>query len=407
MSRLKTHIINFISLIINRGIDSLVGIVVIPLLLYKIGANSYGEIVIAQSISYIGISIINYGTDILLLQKIPLYLDRKKNKAISSVISNVVVFRFIIFCVYSLISITILHVTNYNDTIIKYYYIFLLLCLAEVFSISHVLVVYKDVKILPILSSVRLIIVLLITIIFVNRDNGGIIYVCGFSISYLITYLIITFYTIKRYKISIVIGNFIKSFRGVIKRSTPFFISKLNTYASDKFFNLLGGIFISISFAAFLDVAFKILQVIVIPVQILSTIILSDRENREKVSNNFKMEQKILLFSFIIAFIIFLFQNLILKYYSLSAYSFPNLCLSLLIFSSIFYNISIFMGENVMVTKHMSRFIIKSSVIPPLIIIPLLICISFFLKAEIIFAILFFLQKLFEMCMRIYYIKKY
>lgn len=62
---------DFLSLITNRGLDSLISIVIVPYLLSKIGNIEYGKIIVAQSIACIGVAIINYGTDLLMLQRCP------------------------------------------------------------------------------------------------------------------------------------------------------------------------------------------------------------------------------------------------------------------------------------------------------------------------------------------------
>ena len=74
MNILSNRIVkDFISLVANRGLDSLIGIIVIPYLIDKIGSAEYGKIVLAQSIAYLGVSFVNFGSDLLILKKIPLY----------------------------------------------------------------------------------------------------------------------------------------------------------------------------------------------------------------------------------------------------------------------------------------------------------------------------------------------
>ena len=74
---------DFISLITNRGLDSLIGIIVIPYLILKIGEVEYGRIVLAQSIVYLGVAFVNYGLDFLILKKVPLYMYFQKMRPIS------------------------------------------------------------------------------------------------------------------------------------------------------------------------------------------------------------------------------------------------------------------------------------------------------------------------------------
>ena len=83
MNILSNRIVkDFISLVANRGLDSLIGIIVIPYLIDKIGSAEYGKIVLAQSIAYLGVSFVNFGSDLLILKKISYLYIYIKNHSI-------------------------------------------------------------------------------------------------------------------------------------------------------------------------------------------------------------------------------------------------------------------------------------------------------------------------------------
>lgn len=88
------------SLITNRGLDSLIGIIVIPYLILKIGEVEYGRIVLAQSIVYLGVAFVNYGLDFLILKKVPLYMYFQKMRPISIFMYRIILLRFAIFLLY-------------------------------------------------------------------------------------------------------------------------------------------------------------------------------------------------------------------------------------------------------------------------------------------------------------------
>lgn len=80
MNILSNRIVkDFISLVANRGLDSLIGIIVIPYLIDKIGSAEYGKIVLAQSIAYLGVSFVNFGSDLLILKKNPIIFFLSEN----------------------------------------------------------------------------------------------------------------------------------------------------------------------------------------------------------------------------------------------------------------------------------------------------------------------------------------
>lgn len=395
---------DFLSLVTNRGLDSLIGIIVIPYLILKIGSIEYGKIVLAQSIAYLGVAFVNFGSDFLILKKIPLYSFYQKIYPVSIFISRIIQLRAILFILYIGFYYYIGQILGISKDINTYILILLVVCLAEIFSVSHLLVVLQDVTILPRISVIRFLAIFIFTYVFVKSDNDGYKYVLFYSFSFFISNLIILLYAFFKYKLHYCRITRIKVLKDTLIQSSPFFISKINLLLSDKLYNILCASFISLSAAALLDISFKILSVIIIPTQILSVVILGRFTMRS--SRIFIRRILVIIFFFSVTlFILLLFlKSYILIYYSFTISSETFFTLSIILFSSVFANLSIFIGDNIMVSYSLERYLIKSSLYSSLFIFPCLIFLLIYVDESIILlSFIFLVHKIVEFSLRIYY----
>ena len=382
------------SLITNRGLDSLIGIIVIPYLILKIGEVEYGRIVLAQSIVYLGVAFVNYGLDFLILKKVPLYMYFQKMRPISIFMYRIILLRFAIFLLYLVLYYILQCVFGFSSELNLYFSILSLICLAEVFSVSHFLVVFQNVKILPWVSAFRFLFLFLFTYIFVRKENDAYRYICFYSISYLFSNLVVLFYTVLKYKLHYFKLPSIGALKKIFFKSSPFFISKLNLILSDKLYNILCATFVS----------FKVLSIIIIPVQILSVVILGRffmRTSQEVIK---RVLSFILFFSLFLFIILFIAKRYILTYYSFSLVSDVLWSFSLVLFSSLFANLSVFIGDNIMISNSLEKQLIKSSIYSSLFVFPLLIITLCFVDNSLFTLSVFFLfHKILEFLLRVYY----
>lgn len=395
---------DFLSLIANRGLDSLIGIVVIPYLISIIGSSLYGQIAVAQSIVMLGVTFINYGLDIFLLKNAPIYINEKRTEAISTLVSAIIHIRLglfiLLFIIYIIVS-TLIDITGEVNT---YVYLFSLLCIAEIISVSHLLVAYKNVTILPIISSIRFILLFILTLLIIKGKNDTIYYVTYYALTYFISNLIILIYTFQKYHLKFHVWIYYSKLLDVLKGASPYFISRINLLLSDKLYNILSAIFISLSAVALLDISFKILSVTIIPIQILSVVILG----RISIRSSPKFIKVILVsitcLSLFLFLILYLFRCQILSYYSFPCNGNVTLPLIVILFSSLFANLSIFIGDNVMVVFSMGKKLIMSSLYSSSIIFIVLLLTIHNCDISIFYFSLFFLsQKILEFLFRLYY----
>ena len=116
-----------------------------------------------------------------------------------------------------------------------------------------------------------------------------------------------------------------------------------------------------------------VLSIIIIPVQILSVVILGRffmRTSQEVIK---RVLSFILFFSLFLFIILFIAKRYILTYYSFSLVSDVLWSFSLVLFSSLFANLSVFIGDNIMVSNSLEKQLIKSSIYSSLFVFPLLI----------------------------------
>ena len=178
----------------------------------------------------------------------------------------------------------------------------------------------------------------------------------------------------------------------------------MNLILSDKLYNILCATFVSLSAAALLDISFKVLSIIIIPVQILSVVILGRffmRTSQEVIK---RVLSFILFFSLFLFIILFIAKRYILTYYSFSLVSDVLWSFSLVLFSSLFANLSVFIGDNIMISNSLEKQLIKSSIYSSLFVFPLLIITLCFVDNSLFTLSVFFLfHKILEFLLRVYY----
>lgn len=288
-----THIdsiISTIALIVNRGLDAIILLVITPFLIKIFGIDNYGQLSYYLAIIFFIQTFIIFGFENYII-----YNTSNNEENHSGILSLVMAVKLSLFFVLSFIYI-VFCITHYNGNYL-FPYILLLLPFSECFNFSHYYVVKRIPSELIKISITRLIYYVLLTLTLVNNIKDIDLYVLILTTSYIITVIIQNIYLKHKFNIKL---NFIinrNEYFLCFRNSFTFFLLRLFQILSDRLYLILAGIGLSYIFVTYLDVAIKLYLVILMPVQLLVTSILP-----KFISKNYSFS-----FKFYIIFIILLF----------------------------------------------------------------------------------------------------
>ncbi|MBO8256014.1 hypothetical protein AB7W40_14810 [Providencia rettgeri] len=260
----KDSIVTTLSLLINRGLDAVVLLVITPYLIKTFSIEFYGEMIYYLSIIYIIQTVIIFGFDNYILYKTS-NIKRGQSEILSTIISVKLILLFItsigyiIYCLF----------TFETDGKYFYPYLFLILPLAECFNFSHYFVVEKMTPYLVKISIFRLAFFATLTLTLINSPSDLNLYSLVLTLSYLFSVLIQNIMLKKHRNITIRLVYDWKNIRVCFKDASKFFGLKFFQVLSDKLYIIIAGMWIGYSSVTIIDISIKLYLVILMPVQIL------------------------------------------------------------------------------------------------------------------------------------------
>lgn len=284
-----THIdsiISTIALIVNRGLDAIILLVITPFLIKVFGIDNYGQLSYYLAIIFFIQTFVIFGFENYII-----YNTSNNKEDHSNILSSVMVVKLSLFFILSFFYIAFC-ITHYNDNYL-FPYILLLLPFSECFNFSHYYVVKKIPSELIKISIIRLIYYVLLTLTLINSIKDVDLYALILATSYVITVVIQNIYIKSKFNIKLNLFLNRNEYFLCFKNSFTFFLLRLFQILSDRLYLILAGIGLSYIFVTYLDVAIKLYLVILMPVQLLVTSILP-----KFISKNYKFS-----FRFYIIFI--------------------------------------------------------------------------------------------------------
>lgn len=333
LQKYSDSIIATLALIINRGLDAIILLVITPFLIKIFGVDNYGELSYYLAIIFFIQTFIIFGFENYIIYNTS---NNKKNHSI--ILSSVMTIKITIFFILALIYIIFCVISYTGDSIFPY--ILLLLPFSECFNFSHYYVVKKIPTKLIKISIIRLLFYVILTLTLISNIKDIELYSLILSTSYLITVIIQNIYLKKEYNIKLYLVTNKKKYFLCFKDSFYFFLLRLFQILSDRLYLILSGIALSYIFVTYLDVAIKLYLVILMPVQLLVTSVLP-----KFITKNYNFSFKvytifILLLSLILIPLSFHFEKSINNYFfhtkdiGLNIYIY--VCISAIVFISSF-----------------------------------------------------------------------
>lgn len=260
-------IVSTIALVVNRGLDAIILLIITPFLIKIFGIDNYGQLSYYLAIIFFIQTFVIFGFENYII-----YNTSNNEDNHSNILSSVMIVKLSLFSILSFFYI-VFCIIHYNDDYL-FPYILLLLPFSECFNFSHYYVVKKIPSELIKISIIRLLYYVSLTLTLINSNKDIDLYVLILSTSYVITVIIQNFYIKSKFNIKLNLITSRNKYFLCLKGSFTFFLLRLFQILSDRLYLILAGIGLSYIFVTYLDVAIKLYLVILMPVQLLVTSIL-------------------------------------------------------------------------------------------------------------------------------------
>ena len=271
---LKNQIKNNITIIQNTGyltiiecVRLIMPFVALPYIIHIIGTERYGMIVFSQAIiSYFSI-FINFGLDVSSVKEVALL---KSNKRELNILVNSVIFIKLLLLLLSFIvlilSIVFIPLMNEYKSLLLFSF---LSCLSELLFPIWYFQGIEKMKYITLVSSSSIILYTLSVFIFVHNNSDYIFIPLLQSICSIITGLVAFIYLLKYEDIKICLPP-LQHIIAVLRNAVPFFFSRVSIVFNANMAKTVSGLFLSMESVAAFDIAQKISQFVIIPVQMLN-----------------------------------------------------------------------------------------------------------------------------------------
>ncbi|WP_274057490.1 hypothetical protein [Vibrio parahaemolyticus] len=386
-------VLKFISLVINRGLDSLLAIILIPLLISRYGDVQYGLFAFLLNLSTLMIIFVRFGFENYILMS-----TCRENLAVrvGKVVSAKGLILLLISPIYFFVS-----YFNFGDERYLSAVFLWLIVLGEVFSISHAFVVINRTIVLTLIGACRFLILVSLAYLYINNiysiDEFAIYYGCVFFMCGLAQFFILRFFLDFR------MDTRVSSLTYVLNETKYFFSAKASTILFDKLFLAFSGIILLTSQFAKLDVLFKIYAFCLMMPMILTGIVLNKVASVD-IRRYTLLRCSPILFTLSISLLVILFRDYISHYFfgdSLSG-------LVLIAATALVTSISIVTGELYLVPLGLAK--VNSKAISLSLVISSLIMMLMILSTKEVYFVnlllLFLCFKIIEVLIKVYYIVK-
>ncbi len=273
--------------------------VALPYVIRTIGADRYGTVVFAQTIISYFVVFINFGMDVSAVKDVSVH--RNNRKELNRIISTVLLLKFILFlCALVILSIGIICIPYLRSECLLYLFAFIS-CLSEIlFPIWF----YQGIEKMKYLTIIRFSSILFYTIavFFFIRTSEDYKYVALLQSLGLIISGVISFYVLVKLERVHLVQPSIKDLKKCFVDSIPFFMSRLSVVLNNGMAKLVSGIFFSMQAVAAFDLAQKMANAALIPMQMMNQAVyphIARTKSLSFVRKYFKID---ILLSLIIAF---------------------------------------------------------------------------------------------------------
>ena len=274
ISDIKDVLRNNIRIVQNTGyltiiecVHLILPFVALPYIIHTVGMDRYGMVVFAQTIILYFNIFINFGFNISSVKDVALLRDNKKelNYLVSSVLTIKAILFLISFVVLLLCIAFVPKLSEYK-TLLLYSFIF---CLSEVLFPVWYFQGVEKMKYITFVKSSSILLYTISVFLFVRTKSDYEYVPLLQSLSFAFTGLIAFICLTKVEGVKLCIPP-LKQLVSVFKNAIPFFFSRVSVVFNANLAKLVTGLFLSMESVAAFDIAQKLCQFVMIPVEMLN-----------------------------------------------------------------------------------------------------------------------------------------
>lgn len=287
--------------------------VALPYVIRTIGADRYGTVVFAQTIISYFVIFINFGMDVSAVKDVSIH--RNNRKELDKIVSTVLLLKFILFLLaFIILAIGIISISYLRSEYLLYLFAFIS-CLSEIlFPIWF----YQGIEKMKYLTIIRFssIFFYTIAVFFFIRTSEDYKYVALLQSLGLIVSGIISFYVLVKVESIHLLRPTVKDLKTCFVDSIPFFMSRLSVVLNNGMAKLVSGIFFSMQAVAAFDLAQKMANAALIPMQMMNQAVyphIARTESLSFVRKYFKID---ILLSFIIASVVAILAPYVVSFFA-------------------------------------------------------------------------------------------
>ncbi|MCX7986903.1 MAG: oligosaccharide flippase family protein [Bacteroidales bacterium] len=395
---------NFFSLSALQLFNLLLPILTYPYLIRVLGQHNYGMLIFANSIIQYFTIIINFGFNISATKDVS--VNRKNINKLNEITNSVLLIKFIIFFVGLMI---LLCLTFFLFELSRYRMLILItytICISEVIFPVWFFQGVEDMKFITYLNVFTKVFFTILIFIFVQSKDDYLKIPIFNSLGAFFGGIFALTILVKKYKIKFLIPS-LSIIQKQITKSLPYFFSRVSAVITVETNIIIIANKMGFSNVAYYDLAKKIVNIMIIPINILNQVIFPS----VVASKNMRLVKKSIILAFVyglaVFFIIILFSESIITALGGKNMLPAKYLIWILCFSVPLSGIHYFLGNTVLVVKGYAQ-IFNRSVIYSMIFYLALVVLLFFTQLFSIYtiAIIVICSNIFDLAYRWYHVKK-
>lgn len=309
----KTIIKNTGYLSIIEGIRLLTPFIALPYIIRTIGAEKYGIVVFVQAIMQYFIILINFGLNISAVKDVA--FSRNNPQRLNQIVSAVFQIKLLLFLIATILLIVgILLIPFWQENRSIFYFSFLL-CLSEVLFPAWFFQGIEKMKYITFIRTSSILFYVVTVFIFIRSVNDYKLVPLLQSLGSVLAAFIACYLMVSKEKIVFVRLEW-EELRKIFRESLPFFISRVSNVLNLNMAKTVSGIFFTMEGVAAFDLAQRIAQFSLIPIQMLNQAVyphIARTLNRNFVTRFFYID---VVLAFLVAGSIYLLAPICISYFA-------------------------------------------------------------------------------------------
>jgi PST family polysaccharide transporter len=263
--------------------------IALPYLMSTVGGNNYGTVVFVQSIVAFFALLINYGFDTSAVRDVSIFRNEKKQ--LDKIVSSVFIIKTFFTCISFILLVGILAVIPKLGALSTVFYFAFIACISNILLPVWYFQGKEEMKKLTIVKFFSIACYTVSIFIFIRKTEDYPYIALLQSISLIVSTVISCYYVFVRDKIRLIIPS-VAFLKKMFRESSPFFMSRASLTVNSYMAKIMSGFFLSETIVAAFDVAQKIINGGMIPVQMFNQALypnMSKAQDKNMLRHSFRI----------------------------------------------------------------------------------------------------------------------